>query len=94
MFAIRRLPVSLNSGWTGSIPRIEAPRERRTNCALLFSKPKAVIALAAYLLERKVEITGYPYGLVRVDPHAYNTREEIDLMLVLVKEFQCKETGK
>ncbi|MFT4003765.1 MAG: hypothetical protein QM684_26335 [Rhizobium sp.] len=47
-------------------------------------------ALAAHLRERKVEITGYPYGHVRIDPHAYNSFDEVNLMLEGVFSYLAK----
>ncbi|OJU36075.1 MAG: hypothetical protein BGN94_24370 [Rhizobiales bacterium 68-8] len=48
-------------------------------------------ALAAHLRERGVEITGYPYGHVRIDPHAYNTAEEVGLMLDAVSDYMKRK---
>jgi selenocysteine lyase/cysteine desulfurase len=50
------------------------------------------VALAGFLRDRGVEITGYPYGLVRIDPHAFNTAAEIETMLELVRAYTREAT--
>ncbi|MBN9034869.1 MAG: aminotransferase class V-fold PLP-dependent enzyme [Rhizobiales bacterium] len=68
------------------LPLLTPARADRRAGLVSFEHPDAV-ALAAYLRERQVEITGYRFGLVRVDPHAYNTADEVERMLSLVADY-------
>ncbi len=46
--------------------------------------------LAQYLRIAGVDIGGYPYGVARIDPHAFNCLEDIDRLLTTLDEFRQK----
>jgi cysteine desulfurase / selenocysteine lyase len=54
-----------------------------------FELPEA-FELAAYLAEAGVDIGGYDFGLGRIDPHGFNTVEDIDRCLTGIREFASR----
>jgi selenocysteine lyase/cysteine desulfurase len=63
----------------------QAPRERAG--VIAFEHPEAV-ALTGFLGRHGVDVGGLPWGLMRVDPHAFNTENEIDSFLTHLDAFR------
>lgn len=80
----------VDRAWRGlrdmGLPLLTPSAPERRAGLLAFPCPEAP-ALAAFLRARMVEITGYPYGHARIDPHAYNSPEEVDRMLQAVSDY-------
>lgn len=56
---------------------------------IAFDLPEAY-ELAAYLAGIGVDVGGYNFGLGRIDPHAFNTVEDIDRCLAGIREFTVR----
>lgn len=63
----------------------QAPRERAG--VIAFEHPEAV-ALTGFLSRHGVDVGGLPWGLMRVDPHAFNSEDEIDTFLTQLDAFR------
>ncbi len=60
------------------------PREK--HASIVTFKHEDPHGTAAKLLEKNIEVSARP-GLIRVSPHFYNTREELDIFLDALKEL-------
>ena len=70
---------------------IRTPREPECRAGVVaFEHPRAE-ELVADLRLRGVDIGSYPFGLVRVDPHAYNTVGDIDRFLEELDHFDQRK---
>lgn len=66
---------------------VRTPSEPEARAGVIaFEHPQAA-ELAADLADDGVDIGGYDYGLGRVDPHAFNTLEDIDRFLTLMRKW-------
>ena len=64
--------------------QVVTPRDRHASIATFrHGKPHD---LASRLLERNIEVSARP-GLIRVSPHFYNTREELDIFIDALKDL-------
>ncbi len=79
MYGLGELGISLR---TPSDPKQRAG-------VIAFDLPEAY-ALAAHLAEIGVDVGGYDFGLGRIDPHAFNTIEDIDRCLAGIREFTAR----
>ncbi len=67
---------------------VRTPMDPRYRAGVVAFDTPSAPELAEYLRSRRVDVGGYPWGLGRVDPHAFNDEEDVERFLAGVYDFQ------
>ena len=68
---------------------VRTPRDPQWRAGVVAADVADAPALASWLRERGVDVGGYPWGLLRVDPHAFCQAEDIDRFLAGVDAYRA-----
>jgi cysteine desulfurase/selenocysteine lyase len=61
--------------------RVRTPVDARRRAGVIAIEDDDAVGLAAHLRSRDVDIGGYPWGVARIDPHAFNDEADIAALL-------------
>lgn len=67
---------------------VRTPGRPAARAGVVAAEHPQAVELAAFLRRRAVDIGGYPWGLLRVDPHAYCLEDDLDRFLEGLDAFE------
>jgi selenocysteine lyase/cysteine desulfurase len=68
---------------------VRTPRDPQWRAGVVAADVADAPALASWLRARGVDVGGYPWGLLRVDPHAFCQAEDIDRFLAGLDAYRA-----
>jgi selenocysteine lyase/cysteine desulfurase len=75
---------------TGLVARgikVRTPLDTASRAGVVAIEHPEAVALAQFAKSRGVDIGGYPWGVARIDPHAFNDEEDIERLLAAIEAF-------
>lgn len=75
---------------TGLVARgvkVRTPLDSASRSGVVAIEHPQAVALAGFAKSRGVDIGGYPWGVARIDPHAFNDEEDIERLFSAIDAF-------